>query len=63
MIAVTGIVRGLFPVADSGPATLPRTFLFILHLTAGTLAYIAGYLLVPAGRGDLTELTSKLRRR
>ena len=35
----------------------------IVHLSAGTLAYIGGYLLVPAGRGDLAELAGKLRRR
>ena len=55
-------------IADAGrrqriATTTVRTIQLILHLTAGTLAYIIGYLLVPAGRGDLTELAAKLRRR
>ncbi|MGP0065888.1 MAG: polysaccharide biosynthesis C-terminal domain-containing protein [Isosphaeraceae bacterium] len=64
LVAVSGLLRSLMPVAGSGyAATTVRTIQLILHLTAGTLAYIIGYLLVPAGRGDLTELAAKLRRR
>jgi Na+-driven multidrug efflux pump len=64
LVAVTGLLRSLMPVAESGSATAAyRTMQLIVHLAAGTLAYIAGYLLVPAGRGDLTELAAKLRRR
>ncbi len=63
LVAVTALLRGLLPIAPSGPASLSRVTLFLLHLTAETLAYIAGYLLVPAGRGDFTELAARLRRR
>ena len=64
LIAVTWALRSLMPVAESGSAApASRTMQLILHLAAGTLAYIAGYLLVPAGRGDLAELAAKLRRR
>jgi hypothetical protein len=34
-----------------------------LHLSLGTLAYAAGYLLVPGGRADFRELVARLRRR
>ena len=45
----------------SGRLSGSAQLLLIVHLSAGTLAYIGGYLLVPAGRGDLAELASKLR--
>jgi O-antigen/teichoic acid export membrane protein len=63
LVAVTWLLRSLRPVPDYGSAAGARTMLLILHLAAGTLAYIAGYLLVPAGRGDMAELAAKLRRR
>jgi hypothetical protein len=37
--------------------------MLVVHLVAGTAAYVAGYLLVPVGRGDLAELAGRLRRR
>ena len=40
-----------------------RTLPLIAHLTIGSLAYLAGYLLTPAGRSDLRVLLAKLRRR
>ncbi len=64
LVAATWILRTLMPVAESGSAaTMSRTMQLILHLAVGTLAYIAGYLLIPAGRGDLAALAARLRRR
>jgi O-antigen/teichoic acid export membrane protein len=63
LIAVTGMLRSLMPVADLGPPLESRVMRFLLHLSVGTCAYIAGYLLVPVGRRDLIELAAKLRRR
>jgi O-antigen/teichoic acid export membrane protein len=63
LVVVTALLRLVLPVAPSGPASLSRISLFLVHLTAGTMAYIAGYLLTPAGRGDFVELAGKLRRR
>ena len=64
LVAATWVLRSLMPVAGSGSAAVAsRTMQLILHLAVGTTAYIAGYLLVPAGRGDLAELAAKLRRR
>jgi len=62
LIAVTWLSRALLPVV-SGSALGPRTTLLVLHMIAGTLAYIAGYWLVPTGRGDLAALAAKLRGR
>jgi O-antigen/teichoic acid export membrane protein len=63
LVAAAWVMSHLIPVP--GPSLIPwaRAALLILHLSVGTLAYIAGYLLVPAGRGDLAELAAKLRRR
>jgi O-antigen/teichoic acid export membrane protein len=63
LIAVTGLLQWLVPVAPSGPASLSRIALFLVHLSVGTVAYLAGYWFVPAGRGDFAELAGKLRRR
>jgi hypothetical protein len=51
------------PVPGPGAAPGARTTLLVAHLAAGTVAYVAGYLLVPTGRGDLAELAARLRRR
>jgi O-antigen/teichoic acid export membrane protein len=63
LVAVTGALPLFVPVAPGGSATTMRALPLIVHLSAGTLAYIGGYLLVPAGRGDLAELAAKLWRR
>jgi len=51
------------PVTYPGTALSTRAFPLLLHLSFATLAYAGGYLLAPSGRGDLTELWSKLRPR
>jgi O-antigen/teichoic acid export membrane protein len=63
LIAATWALGLLMPVPGPGTPAGPRTTLLIAHLAAGTAAYVAGYLLVPAGRGDLAELAGRLRRR
>jgi O-antigen/teichoic acid export membrane protein len=56
--ALASSLTGLLP----GPDRLVRAAPFLADLTLGTLAYIAGYLLVPAGRGDLDALKRRLWR-
>ena len=66
LVAVTWALR----IADAGrrdagaAAAASRTTLLARCTSPpGRVAYIAGYLLVPAGRGDLAELAARLRRR
>jgi O-antigen/teichoic acid export membrane protein len=61
LIAATWALTSAMPVLDAAPGS--RTTLLVAHLAIGTVAYLAGYLLVPAGRGDLAELSARLRRR
>jgi O-antigen/teichoic acid export membrane protein len=63
LLASTWALQLGLPLPDSGAALWPCALLLVLHLSVGTLAYIGGYLLVPAGHGDLTELVAKARRR
>ncbi len=42
---------------------LGRSVPLLVHLTVGSLAYLAGYLAVPHGRADLAALAGVLRRR
>ncbi|MDR3633492.1 MAG: MATE family efflux transporter [Isosphaeraceae bacterium] len=63
LLAATGLVRALLPIPAEGSPTTARLVLLLAHLTLGSVAYIGGYLALPAGRGDLTGLASKLRRR
>jgi len=63
LIVVTLALRLVVPVTGAGPTRWTRALPLIVHLGIGTLAYIGGYVLVPAGRGDLVELIAKLRRR
>jgi len=63
LILATWLMRQCIPVVWPGTTLWIRAFPLLIHLMIGTLAYVSGYLLVPSGRGDLTELWSKLRRR
>jgi hypothetical protein len=63
LVVTTGALRLLALHTLLGPTLSTRALPLILHLGAGSLAYLGGYLLVPAGRSDLIELASKLRRR
>jgi hypothetical protein len=62
LVAATWLLRQAFPVAYPGDTLLTRSLPLVIHLSVGTLAYAVGYLLVPAGRGDVIELWGKLRR-
>jgi O-antigen/teichoic acid export membrane protein len=62
VITVTWLLRSHWPVTYHGPTLLSRTAPLLLHLSAGTAAYIGGYLLMPMGRRDLAEILAKLRR-
>jgi hypothetical protein len=53
----------LAPVTYPGRSLLSRSTPLLVHLTAGSLAYIAGYLLTRAGRSDAVELSGRLLRR
>jgi hypothetical protein len=63
LVASTFLLRTVAPVTYPGPTLLTRMLPLLVHLSVGTLAYIGGYALVPAGRADFVELVTKLRRR
>ena len=63
LIASTWILRIVMPVSLTGVAPWISALSLISHLSVGTLAYLVGYLSTPVGRGDLTELARKMRRR
>jgi hypothetical protein len=63
LIAATWVLRLVVPVTGAGPTRWTRALPLLVHLSIGSLAYIAGYVLIPAGRRDLAELAAKLRRR
>ncbi len=43
-----------------GPPGLARALPFLANLAVGSLAYLAGYALIPAGRGDVAAVGRKL---
>jgi hypothetical protein len=63
LIISTWALRMLMPITYPGTAPWLRALPLILHLTAGTIGYIGGYLLVPTGRDDLKILAAKLQQR
>jgi O-antigen/teichoic acid export membrane protein len=63
LIVVSWVLRSMMPVTSPGTSLQVDAALLILHLGVGVLAYLGGYLLVPAARGDLAELVAMLRRR
>jgi Na+-driven multidrug efflux pump len=62
LVTTTWLVRLAAPPALRGTTVLVRALPLLAHLTVGCLAYLAGYLAVPAGRTDLALLLRKLRR-
>jgi hypothetical protein len=62
LLAVTWAFRRVAPPEVRGPTVLVRSLPLLAHLSAGCLAYLAGYALVPTGRADLAALLRKLRR-
>lgn len=63
LLLTTGMAHFLVPLPDPGQGTGPRVLYLLVHLVAGTAAYIGGYLLLPIGRGDLAELLARIKRR
>jgi len=63
IVAVTAVCRFWFPIRLQGTTELVRALPLLVHLTIGCLAYLAGYLAIPNGRGDLVILLRKLRGR
>jgi O-antigen/teichoic acid export membrane protein len=63
LLICTAFFRVISPVLITGQDADIRAVLLFLHLVVGTDAYIVGYLLVPRGREDLTEIAAKVRRR
>ncbi len=63
LIALTWALRLILPVTSPGPTPSALVLPLILHLAVGMLAYLAGYSLVSAGRGDIAQLVAKLRQR
>jgi O-antigen/teichoic acid export membrane protein len=63
LIVATWALQVVLPVTYPGTALWTRSLPLLLHLAAGTLAYMGGYLLTKVGRADLAELGGKLLRR
>lgn len=61
-VAAALVLAAVYPAAPVGSAALDRSARLLIHLTAGSTAYLAGYLAVPVGRGDFALLAGKLRR-
>lgn len=64
-VALTSTARmwgSLWPVTCPGAEMANRPLPLAMHLGVCLLAYLGGYLLVPAGRSDLVALVAKLRR-
>ncbi len=62
-VAASWLLSRFFPVTFPGTTLFTRALPLGLHLAVGLAAYVAGYLLTRAGRGDLAQLSAKLRRR
>jgi O-antigen/teichoic acid export membrane protein len=62
LIGSTWLLQAVLPIGSSEQMWWTRVLLFTLHLSAGTGAYVLGYVLVPAGRRDLAELAGKVWR-
>ncbi len=62
LIAATWVCRALLSPDPSGTTLATRSLPLVIHLTLGTLAYLAGYLAAPVGRADLAALARVHRR-
>jgi O-antigen/teichoic acid export membrane protein len=63
LVALTSALRAVAPVTYPGVSLWSRSMPLLAHLSVGTLAYIAGYLLTRVGRLDAVELSGRLLRR
>ncbi len=62
LVASTWVLRWVAPVSYPGNSLWMRATPLLAHLTVGTLADCAGYLLTEVGRRDAVELSGKLWR-
>ncbi len=62
-VAATWLLSLVFPVTFPGTTIATRALSLAVHLVVGLAVYLVGYVLTPAGRGDLTQLSARLRRR
>ena len=60
-MTATWACRALIPLDLQAATVQARSLPLLTHLSVGSLAYLAGYLGVPAGRADLAALTRLLR--
>jgi O-antigen/teichoic acid export membrane protein len=63
LIGATWAFRMIVPPDPRGSTSLMSALPLLVNLAVGCLAYLAGYLLVPAGRADLAALIRHLRQR
>jgi O-antigen/teichoic acid export membrane protein len=62
LVASTWVLRRVAPVSYPGNSLWWQSTPLLGHLTVGTVAYFAGYLLTGVGRRDAIELSGKLWR-
>jgi Na+-driven multidrug efflux pump len=62
LVLATWLFRLAAPPDPKGTTLLVRAIPLLTHLAVGSLAYLAGYFALPAGRADLDLLLRKLRR-
>ena len=65
LLATSWLLRWAMPLHPSvvGGMSLTRWLPLMIHVVAGCLAYVAGYIAVPTGRTDLVTILGKMRRR
>ena len=63
LLAATWALRLAWPPSVGAGTLSGRSAHLVIHLTVGCLAYAAGYLAAPAGRGDAAVLRARLIRR
>ncbi len=63
LLASWGLSLVLSPDPPAAVSRLGRVWPLLVHLSVGSLAYFLGYVVVPSGRGDLSALTRRFRRR
>ena len=62
LITSTWLLSFLVPVTGHCQTVWSSVAPLVLHLSVGSVVYVCGYLMIPAGRNDLNELAAKLRR-
>ncbi len=63
LVAASWALRMAWSAEPAGSTLASRSMPLMAHLAVGCLAYLAGYLAVPAGRSDAKVLLAKVRRR